>query len=329
MNIIDTEDFSFKLREKAIDLNSKKILITNYHGSLQEKDLREPANCNGFGRIRHFKIMVDKDWIINPLPIIPVQHYLNISSSNEIQAQVFQNSVCNWRCWYCYVDFKLLNGDKRYSEYLSCDDLLDLYQRENFQPLMIDLSGGQPDLTPEWIPWMMESLINRGLSNKIFLWSDDNLSNNYFWRFLTPEQIDLISSYKMYARVCCFKGIDEQSFTLNTTAHPSLFLKQFDLFKRLWELKIDLYGYITLTSPSSTDFNSAVPRFLDLVQTIDENLPLRIIPLKIFEFSPSHNRKNVDKDDLSKGQSKAIEVWKNELEKRFNYSKRETPIYAV
>jgi len=55
---------------------------------------------------------------------------------------------------------------------------------------MIDLSGGQPDLTPEWIPWMMEELNNRGLTDKVYLWSDDNLSNDYFWKYLSDAEID-------------------------------------------------------------------------------------------------------------------------------------------
>jgi len=33
---------------------------------------------------------------------------------------------------------------------------------------MIDLSGGQPDLTPEWIPWMMECLSDKGLNKKVY-----------------------------------------------------------------------------------------------------------------------------------------------------------------
>ncbi len=329
MNTIDTDVYSKKLREKAINVLDKKLLITNYSGSLQEKDLTEPTNCGGFGRVRHFKLMAGNDWPLNPLPIIPAKKYLRLEDVNEFRAQVFQNSVCNWRCWYCYVDFKLLNGDKRYSSYLSCDELLDLYLEEENHPLLIDLSGGQPDLTPEWIPWMMEALIARNLQDKIFLWSDDNLSNDYFWKFLSSEQIELIKSYKMYARVCCFKGIDENSFTLNTCADPLLFHNQFDLFKRLWNLNIDLYGYITLTAPSNTKFKDVIPKFLDKLQLIDEKVPLKLVPLKIFEFSPSENRKNVDKKDLLIGQSKAIEVWQNEMSKRFSEKDLLIPICDI
>jgi len=329
MKTINTEEFSNKLREKAIKISDKRILITNYHGTEQEKDLHEAANCNGFGRVRHFKLNTGNDWPLNPLPIVPAQKYLGLSGLSEFNAQVFQNSICNWRCWYCYVDFKLLNGDSRYSSYLTCGDLLDMYQAEELKAPMIDLSGGQPDLTPEWIPWMMEELKSRNLDDKIFLWSDDNLSNDFFWKFLSQNDIDVISSYKMYARVCCFKGIDEQSFHINTKADPKLFYNQIELFKRLWELDIDLYAYITLTAPKETDFESTIPRFLDLVQKISDDVPLKIIPLRIFDFfTPVQSRNDVDKQSLLTGQMKAIEVWQKEINNRFSSTKRSLPIYT-
>jgi uncharacterized Fe-S cluster-containing radical SAM superfamily protein len=329
MNIIDTENYSHKLRAKSIDIENRKISITNYQGSLQEKDLTEPANCSGYGRARHFKLKAGEGWPLNPLPIIPARKYLNLPDLEEIRAQVFQNSACNWRCWYCFVDFKLLNADKRYSSYLSCDELLDLYLLENDKPQMIDLSGGQPDLTPEWVPWMMEALKARGLEKEVFLWSDDNLSNDYFWRYLSPQQIEMITSYKMYARVCCFKGIDGASFSINTCADPKLFQNQFELYRRLYETGIDLYAYITLTAPSTTDFESAIPQFLDNLQNINEDIPLRVVPLRVFEFSPTISRTQVDQTDLFKGQMKAIEIWGKEIKRRFPSNKLAIPICDI
>ena len=317
MSHIDTETMSSHLREKGIDVSNGKILITNFHNSKQEEDLSEPANCKGFGRVRHFKLGKGHKWPINPLPILPAAKALNKSFGSEIRAQVFQNSVCNWRCWYCFVDFKLLNGDTNHAAFLSCDEMLDLYLAEANPPEMIDLTGGQPDLTPEWIPWMMEAIHQRGLQDKIFLWSDDNLSNDYFWKFLTPKQIQTISDYKMYSRVCCFKGIDPISFSLNTKAAPDLFQTQFDLCKRLHQLPIDLYFYITLTSPSNTNFSKAIPEFFDSVQSIHENLPLRIVPLEIFEFTPVKPRMTDATTDLIVGQYKAIEKWQEELSRRY------------
>jgi uncharacterized Fe-S cluster-containing radical SAM superfamily protein len=327
---LDTAKMSSSLRGKAIDIDRRAILITNFSGSEQEKDLTEPANCNGFGRVRHFKLDAGKEWIKNPLPILPAAKALNVKPESQIRAQVFQNSVCNWRCWYCFVDFKLLNGDSKHASFLSCDEMMDLYLKEENPAPMIDLTGGQPDLTPEWVPWMMQTLKERGLDEKIYLWSDDNLSNDYLWQFLNNEQIDLMSNYKMYSRVCCFKGIDERSFSLNTKADPNLFSNQFDLCRRLLEINLDLYCYITLTANTDTNFEIVVPKFLDTVQAIDEMLPLRIVPLRIFDsFTPITKRMDDGFKDMMQGQYGAMEVWKNELTKRFSAEQMDIPITEI
>jgi len=133
----------------------------------------------------------------------------------------------------------------------------------------------------------------------------------------------------MYARVCCFKAIDELSFSLNTKASPELFEKQFELCKSLLELGIDIYFYITLTSPSTTDFEKAIPVFLDKVQAIHPNLPLRIVPLEIQEFTPVKPRMNETTNDLIVGQYKAMDVWKSELQRRFSSDLLTTPITEI
>jgi uncharacterized Fe-S cluster-containing radical SAM superfamily protein len=328
-SFIDTEKASSLLRDKAIDINNKSILITNFLGSEQEKDFTEPTNCNGFGRVRHFKMETGVNWPLNPLPILPAAKALNINFVEEIRAQVFQNSICNWRCWYCFVDYKLLSGDPKKASFLRCEEMLDLYLAQENPPVMIDLTGGQPDLTPEWIPWMMEALKAKGLDKKVFLWSDDNLSNDYLWRYLTEDQIELMASYKMYSRVCCFKGIDEKSFSLNTKADPKLFFKQIDLCKRLLEINLDLYCYITLTANTDTDFEMAVPKFLDAIQSVDEMLPLRIVPLRIFEFTPVVSRMNDGFSNMLEGQKEAIKIWNKELIKRFTAEELALPITEV
>jgi uncharacterized Fe-S cluster-containing radical SAM superfamily protein len=329
MSYIDTEAFSLTLRNKAIDFERKSILLTNFNGSEQEKDLTEPANCKGFGRVRHFKLGLGKDWPQNPLPILPAAKALGLKPESEIRAQVFQNSICNWRCWYCFVDFKLLNGDKQFSSPLTCDQMLDLYLDQANPPPMLDLTGGQPDLTPEWIPWMMESILQRGLEKRIYIWSDDNLSNDYLWRYLSDAQLQLIADYKMYARVCCFKGIDEESFSLNTKADPQLFKNQFSLCRKLIDLGIDLYCYLTLPAGTATDFSSTIPKFIDDLQAVQEMLPLRIVPLKISEFTPTKTRVKEIEQDLMKGQYTAIQVWIKELERRFSPEQLKLPITEV
>ena len=98
---------------------------------------------------------------------------------------------------------------------------------------------------------MMDSLEKRGLADTVYLWSDDNLSNDYFWSCLKSTEIDRIKSYKNYGKVGCFKAFDRRSFAFNTLAEESLFDRQFELFEKSVRLGLDIYGYVTLTLPTA------------------------------------------------------------------------------
>ena len=315
---INTSVVSESLRSRSINLDEEKLLITNFAGTQQEKDFTVPANCQGFGRIRHFYRATADGWPSNPLPIDPAAKALGVPSTNLLKAQVFQNASCNWRCWYCYVPFNLLSANHKHSAWLSCSELIDLYDAEPERPVVIDLSGGQPDLVPEWILWMMRELTNRGLAKHVYLWSDDNLSNDYFWRYLTDSDRRLISRYRNYGKVCCFKGFDRQSFAFNTKASPELFERQIELFQRYVELGIDVYGYATFTSPQSPRSDS-MSRFMDALQVIHPELPLRVIPLEVRQFAPFEDR-TLDQShrDAMSHQNIAINFWQEELIKRFS-----------
>ena len=328
--VINTEALSTRYRAASIDITEKRLLITNFYNTQQEKDLSEPPNCGGVGRVRHFRRSLDNsNWTLNPLPIDPACKALDLPSTDTIRAQVFQNAACNWRCWYCYVPFELLNANPDYSEWLSPSELIDCYLNQKNPPPMIDLTGGQPDLIPEWIPWMMAEIQNRGLEKKIYLWSDDNLSNDYFWRFLSDADIELVATYKKYGRVCCFKGFNTESFAFNTRAEPELFEQQFNLMKKLLKLGIDLYAYTTFTTPSKEGIAADINCFVDRLQILDENLPLRTVPLKIQEFTPVKQRINTAITDALYNQQIAIEAWQNELESRFSCEKRTINIADV
>lgn len=326
---IDTDRFSKTLRGRSINLAERKLLVTNFRDSEQEKDLTVPANCNGFGRIRHFYRNTSEGWPSNPLPIDPANKALGISATDLLEAQVFQNASCNWRCWYCYVPFSLLAADEKHSAWLSPCDLLDLYLDQTSPPRVIDLSGGQPDLVPEWVPWMMTELRARKLEDLVYLWSDDNLSNDYFWQYLSPADLELVANYRNYGKVCCFKGFNPESFAFNTGAAPNLFERQLELMRRYVELGIDVYGYITLTTPQRERIPSCVTAFLDSLQGIHPNLPLRIIPLEIRTFSPVDARIQDVHREAMENQQMAVAAWQDELRRRYSVSELEACIADV
>jgi len=326
---LNTEELSQRYRREAIDVGRSRLLITNFLRTVQEHDFTEPPNCNGFGRIRHFLRVTTDGWPENPLPIDPACRALRLPSTDVVRAQAFQNAVCNWRCWYCFVPFDLLRANRRHSAWLSASELVELYLSQDDPPRVMDLTGGQPDLMPEWVPWTMKALRSRGLDDSVYLWSDDNLSNDYFWRFLSDAEIEVVTSYRNYGRVACFKGFDEESFAFNTNASPELFNTQFDLLRRFLGLGLDLYCYVTLTAPSTASIGTGIPRFLDRLQELDDNLPLRVVPLEIKVFTPVAPRLNLATSGAMKNQWVAIEVWQRELQARFGRTLRTLAICDV
>jgi uncharacterized Fe-S cluster-containing radical SAM superfamily protein len=326
---INTEIFSARLRSKSIDPAEQRLLITRFSGSRQEQDLSEPPNCAGYGRIRHFHRSGTAGWPENPLPMDPAFHKLGLARENAMRVQVFQNASCNWRCWYCYVPFELLDADLKHSSWMSASDLLDLYAREQNAPQVIDLSGGQPDLTPEWVPWMMRELQRRQLDSRVYLWSDDNLSNDYFWRYLSNADVALVSTYPNYGKVCCLKGFNAKSFAFNTKAKSELFEQQLCLLGRYLELGIDLYVYATFTALDEVNVAREIATFVDRLQAINVRLPLRVVPLEVRLFAPVHDRMNSRHHHAIKVQWAAVECWKAELETRFPEDLRAKPIHEI
>lgn len=320
---IETSSFAHAMREKIIRPDSREILIAKLAGSDQEQDLTLPANCGGFGRVRHFNRGGSRLWPENPLPIDPASKVLGLPRSDRIRAQVFQNAACAWRCWYCYVPYNLLSGDASRGRWMTTDDLVKLYASQEDRPPIIDLSGGSPDLTPEWVPWMMRSLRDAGLSEKCYLWSDDNLSTDYVFTLLSDADRRILTEYRNYGRVCCLKGFDEESFFFNTTATPEGFDRQFDILARYLKLDIDLYGYVTLTGADSEAAEIGVPRLLDRLQKLSERFPLRVVPLEIVSYTPTDKRSKVDGEKSALAdcvQRRAIEIWSRELERRYSKS---------
>lgn len=326
---IDTVRASSVLRAKAIDQDGRRILISRLAGSGQEGDLSVPTNCRGFGRVRHFKQKTSPGWPKNPLPIVPACRALGLPAPEMMEAQVFQNAACAWRCWYCFVPYNLLRADTRLAEWLSPEGLIGMYRDTPGAPALIDLSGGSPDLVPEWVPWTMSALKAAGLDRTTYLWSDDNLSTTYLFDELSPEDLDLMTSYPNYGRVCCFKGFDGRSFAFNTRAAEEDFGRQLAIMQRVLATGLDVYGYVTLTAPDEQGLDEAMPRFFDSLQALDPNLPLRVVPLEIAEFNPVKDRMNDERRASLVVQQKAIAAWNMEIGRRFTAEQRALDISAV
>jgi uncharacterized Fe-S cluster-containing radical SAM superfamily protein len=326
--VIDTDAYSKRLRRLGLDHERRAVRLAKLRGSEQEDDLTLPPNADGYGRIHHFNTATSPDWPDNPLPIHPAAKALGIDATHTRQAQVFQNAVCNWRCWYCYVPFNLLSGAEAHSDLIPVRQVVDWALQSGRH--VLDLSGGQPDLTPEWVLWTLQELDSRDIKD-VYVWSDDNLSTDYLYRHLTDDQLGFVARHPRAGRVGCFKGFDADSFAFNTQADPAIFDRQFELMQRHIDHGFDVYAYATFTAQSQDRVDLKMAAFVDRLQAISANLPLRTIPLEVQEFGPVTERlkRSSHAGQALDVQKAAVRAWVNELDQRFSATERNIPICEV
>jgi uncharacterized Fe-S cluster-containing radical SAM superfamily protein len=324
--MIQTDAYTQRIRARMLDPTRRAVLIAHLGTSTEATDRYTRINCRGFGRVREFK-----DYLLHlekaARPNVDAKPLLRGGSVSDgrLRTQVFQLAGCNWRCWYCFVDDNLLSADRRVASLLSVDDLLDLYLAEADRPSVIDLSGGQPDIVPEWGYWMLQAIEERGLRGVVSVWTDDNLSTFLLWDCITSEGRRYMAHFPGYTRVGCFKGFDEASFTFNTRAHPELFDRQFEIMRRLINDGFNMYAYATFTADPTPGLQSAIRRFVDRLQSIDPRLPLRTVPLKIHPFAASRARMEPRHVDALAVQHEVYACWTAELSRRFTPEELEQP----
>ena len=92
-------DEVFMQCRESVFRDDNRFLLSSIGESEQENDLTLPSNCDGFGRIHHFRREVAEDWLLDPLPIDPACNALGLHAVDMIQTQVFQIASCNVNCW--------------------------------------------------------------------------------------------------------------------------------------------------------------------------------------------------------------------------------------
>ena len=323
------EDCFLKCRESVFNKENNTYLLSKIGSSIQEKDLTVPPNCDGYGRIRHFRRFISEEWGNDPLPLDPACKALGLEYCDMIETQVFQIASCNVRCWYCFVPDELKAASEYKSRWFSTSEMIDLFQRDCKGIHVLDLSGGNPELVPEWVYWVMKELEKRNIDNKLYLWSDDTLTTNYFFDCLTQNQIQYIKNYKFYGKVCCFKGYDKYSFSFNTKLPNDYFEVQFENFQKYLDLELDLYGYVTFTTDKIDGLEENMSNFIDRLKKIHPLLPLRIVPLKIAAFTPVQNRLNQNYINAMEIQKEVYKEWKKQLECTYNEKLLNTKICDI
>lgn len=289
------------------------MLVSKLDGSKQEQDLTLPPNAEGLGRKRHFRRRSANGWLDNPVPIVPASRWLGIDPPDVMQAQVFQLAGCAWRCWYCYVPFEMLSADAARSRWVDAASLVALYFEQRDRPLILDLSGGSPDLAPEWIGWTMDAIEDRHAERQVYLWSDDNLSTDLLLR----EGRGLLERFERYGggygKACCLKGFDPVSFAFNTGAEEAGFDEQMRILQGYAQTSLDIHLYVTLTAPPRPGDATLVRDLVKRLARIREDLPLRTVPLLVTRFATMLGRLDGARTEAIEHQWRMLDAWRDGL----------------
>ncbi len=317
-------EFDESCRSQIYD--GSRFLITEV-GTSEEDKIRLGVNCDGYGRIRRFMRNKDSDWIDNPLPFDPFSNSMGLERVNDLNVQVFQVAKCNLNCWWCFIPDEYKTCSMEHTRWYSADDLIELYIRDAKDiSNVIDISGGNPELVPEFVLGMMQGLERAGVSDKVYLWSDDVLTTDYLFTKLNKKQIEYMTEYRHYGKVACFKGIDSESFSYNTCNSIGGFENQLSMAKRYIDAGFDIYFYIVLTMLDTNRIDERISALFDQLQKIAYYLPLRIVPIKIKKFATNEHRFSVERNQAIENQYMVLEEWRNELSKRYTAKELNTNI---
>ena len=297
--------------------NDNKFLMSKLlYKTLEEKKALN-INLNDFGRIRNFKRKKFDDWNSDPIPMDIISKKLNIEKMDNIDVQMIEVAKCNLHCWWCYLPDEIRNINKKYMNWFSAAELLDMIVTENKECKCIYISGGNPELVPELIYDIMKELEKRNLSDKIFLWSDDVLSTDYLVNF-DSKKLNYMIKYKNYAKICCLKGFDPSSYQFNTLINKCEFDNQLVRLEKYIKLGFDVYCYVIFTCENIINAEEKIDAFIKKLQKISYYLPLRVVPIKIEKFSSVLLRLNNERENSIKNQYEILKIWNKKIKKIYS-----------
>ncbi len=107
-------------------------------------------------------------------------------------------------------------------------------------------------------------------------------------------------------------------------------MKQIDILNKLIKSGLDVYVYIILTIESLSNIHEKVSKFMDILQNkIHYNILLRIVPLQIKVYTPTKNKLTKERENAFKNQFVVLDIWQEEIGKRYESAQILTPIYKV
>lgn len=306
--------FLYKLRNNLsrIENGQLEILLANFDSSKQKADIeKRTLVINDFFRTKvDVKPWVedenfdwtDKEKIMDSIAAgfdMPTWALYSLEGKKELNRDlekyaknfIYQLKGCNIFCKWCFVDDFNKDGKLGYdSAFFSIPKIVDEFEeemeREKGLLYRLRASGGEPTtVTEQWLHVLRE-LEKRGLSGKIHLQGDTNLTTGHFNDELEEKGLieknvfEKVAEYKNFGLLMSFKGTDKQRFYENTRVNGNMLDEQVYTFKKILKSGINENAFLFFYNPNP----KTLERFLDrLAKEVGENVYLKswVFPLSL------------------------------------------------
>lgn len=324
---------ALKLRESMLDLPGKRILLANFSGTAQAKDIATHARfADDVFRAKVYTKPEERGLnLFRGEPALVAAQKLAIPGRECNAVFLGQINGCNLNCWQCYVDRVNRSGSQKYGRFYSAEEYLTqflVWSRRNQNSRNPDdklnilrISGGEVFIVPEFIYWVVDAVERFGLTEYLYIWVDCNLStNDFFWNYLTDEQRKKISEFRNIGFCVCYKGIDEDNLFEITGANPDYFMSQFAMHRRLIDEGLDVYSYVYPLVSSVKGLRGRLIRFMELLaKEVDGYAPLRLAMPETKIYGPTEKNLTPSRRRALANQWEAMKIWRAELLRRFEF----------
>lgn len=311
----DMTGFSIaKSRGRLIGDGGRSLRVANLSEGLIARDNVNQIVLGGLARHKKSTIKGTERWHQTLYPLKPAATALDAKSTECEHALVFQTSICNLRCWFCFVDYHLLAGLPATTGMLQAELVASYVEEKGIR--IIHASGGESMLVPEYAKALLECTQHQDLASRPYVWIETNLTIAPSMLPSTSRQsLKYLGSSTRCGVVGCFRSITSEDYQYASGSNMN-WLTQFATAKELLEHELDCYFTVILMLCETRDVRGKVRRFLDTaIEHLGEVSIAKTVPIEVKPYSAVAARLNPIAARVMESQYEVLSVYWEELAK--------------
>ena len=346
MTGIDAYQFAKGLREKLVNQANGKFGFASFTGTAMLDTLSDlfrvftpvsPERQRKLNSQYGHKLNIFLDSLFDYPTIMKYRLHVQGSWEQYNRLLTVQVGGCNFRCWYCYCDDVLLNGQNL--TYLNATELVDRFIQQRISDHsqgmltnVLRISGGEPFLAAELILGCLKEIKKRGLDDKLFVWTETNISpflkDPVSGMTLVENWVNLeeFAVFKNFAVHPCIHGTSPENLYEITKIDSKWFDGLLKGLETLIQHNIDIYPTLSPNMCPPKD----VEGIFNKLRAINEYLPLRVALIEYhLDYLSVFMRKDALEHVILYNKYIVIKKWNDLLLKTYGLSYAEKPRQEV